>query len=304
MKKSLIYFVSLICICCLVLGLMFIFRKDDKQKNEPSKNESNFNLGDPIKNKIDIGVSKLLNSNYDYKYIVKSENDNLVYTGTFFDNIINGVYNSNIDGVNQIINFQIENNTCYDVSTGEEIFNVFYETNKNYLLLESILVNIKDASCQIDGDVINCISNKTKYEFLFDKEFIISINIEASEEHYSKYNLVFNNFNSTKVIKKINKYVFLSFNSDPEEIKTLHEADGIYEYGIKNSVLIFQNNVESIDIQKILPYAHYTKTYNNIIKYIFEDDYVIFIKNEKDIQQVILTKNEYTNEVLKIMNNL
>ncbi len=314
MPKKKIYVGILIFVTFFITISFIIYEKINinyKINDTNSQNKENIKDNkekDSIKNDLKQKLDFLLNSNFYFNINIQAENDIISYEGTYFDNMVNGTYESNFNGNLNSTNFQIENNKCYNVDTKNEISNVFYEANNNYFFLNKILEEIKDTTCEYNDNSIICSNNNKKFEFLFDKDYITEINIDTPNDYYKKYNIKYSNFNSTKIIDPLNEFIFLGFYSEEEENPTFHKFNLVYEYGLKNSIVIYKNEIidsDTIKDPKILNFANYTKKYNdNITKYLFNNEYTIFIKNDNNENvYAVLTKNKYTNEVLNILKN-
>lgn len=313
MRKRKIYVGILIFVILLITISFVIFRKiniNNQNDNTHSQNKENIKDNeekDFIKNDLKQKLNFLLNSNFYFNINIKAEKDIISYKGTYFDNMVNGTYETNFDGNINNINFQIEDNKCYNIDTKNEISNVFYEANNNYFFLNKIPEEITDTTCKYNTNSISCSNSNIKFEFLYDKDYIKEINIDAPNDYYKKYNIKYSDYNSTKIINPLNEYKFLEFNSEEEETPTFHEYNLVYEYGIKNSIVIYKNEIidsDTIKNSNILNFANYTKKYNyNITKYLFNNEYTIFIKNNNETIYAVLTKNKYTNEVLNILKN-
>ncbi len=314
MKKTLIYILILIFFILIGISSYLVFKKvynshrpsevedniidEDNEDNIEEDNVINSNDSNIVKY-----IKNLINSNYDYEIVIKSNEYTLKYNGTRYDNIDNGIRSSypNIENLKNI-NYQIEGNFIYDSLTKKEIFNPYFEADNRYIFLEDIINKIQDDNCKYESNEIICENKDEIITFEIENNLVTNINIDVKgEAYFYNYQHKYTNINNTKVISSFNKYFKIT--SIDTDIKDA--VDG--EYLLYNiDAITIQIKMEEISlgifpIEKLIKYATFSKEYNNsIIKYIFDDEYVLFVDRINNLN--IFSKNIYSNEILKLLN--
>lgn len=304
MKKFLLTLFSLIISLILIFTYFNIVKEHNLKKLEETSIPTN--KVDPQTILVKNYLQKLINSNYDFLINIANKEFVLTYTGTFFDDITKGKRYTTppVEGLNSV-SYQIEDQKCYNSETKEEIFNAYYEADYEYIFLYNILTKLNNASCDTNENILTCQETNAKYTFIINDDNITDIEIELIDNpYYYKYTHKYSNINNTITLNKINNSKYFDITSNLNNPNTANLNSNYIEYGISNiNITLNQEKYTYSNINDLIKHAKYSKVYNNnITKYILDDDYVIFIKNNYTSQKIIFSLNKYTNAILKLLN--
>lgn len=174
---------ALICLGLWLIFFLFVFLIVVIPYNNTLKNLPKNNENENITTFIDM-KEKLLNSDYDYKYVVNTSLGKTVYTGNKTKEKDTG-YRENSEG---LIKYEINNEGIFQINMDEKIplENLYLDLNENYLDIQKIYDLTKDLIENVNEE-----ENEISYEneniiviFKINEQNILSINIKDNNDDY------------------------------------------------------------------------------------------------------------------------
>ena len=174
---------ALICLGLWLIFFLFVFLivvipYNNTLKNLPKNNET-----ENVTTFIDM-KEKLLNSDYDYKYVVNTSLGKTVFTGNKTKEKDTG-YKENSEG---LIKYEIDNEGIFQINMDEKVplENLYLDLNEDYLNIQKIYDLTKDLIENVNED-----ENEISYEngnieiiFKINEQNILSINIKDNNDDY------------------------------------------------------------------------------------------------------------------------
>lgn len=260
-----------------------------------------------IINELNTYIKKLSYSNYEYNYDIEIRDYKYKYEGTKYDNHYKGIYKS----LDTEIEYQIENDRCYDINTKDEIFNVHNNVNIGYIYLNNL-------SEFIINEKSKCTKNKSEYECnALDNNTTIKLNFYIEEKNIEKikitdednfnYTMQYRNINNVQTIERLDDYYFnfgLFFEETNEIISEKIDDFGTFIfYNISKVKFVPYNKrveLNADNLEKFLKNATYKIEKYNSIKYIFKNNLIIYVSEDsKNMKHVYVTLEKYNNDILK-----
>lgn len=293
----------IIFILFLLGSIFFIFNFNENSKPYPKEDiidTNNLFIVNEIKSYLEI----LDDSNFEYNFNIKSNENIYNYNGIRYDKNYKGVYNY----LDKNINYQIEDNVCYDLNTKKEIFNV-HIAYIEFDYISDILVN-ENTKCARKKELYECNSinnsDEIKLQF-FIKDNNLS-NIEIANEK-NNYELKYFNINKVSAFEKINEFVrFKTFYDESEynDSQTIEDFGTFNLYKISNIKYILKNESNELNyttLDEFLSQALYKIEKHNSVKYFYENGLIIYIvKNSINLRDVYVSLEKYNNEILNQIN--
>lgn len=174
---------ALICLGLWLIFFLFVFLIVVIPYNNTFKNLPKNNENENITTFIDM-KEKLLNSEYDYKYMIYTTLGKTVYTGNKTKEKDTG-YRENSEG---LIKYEINNEGIFQINMDEEVplENLYLDLNENYLDIQKIYDLTKDLIENVNEE-----QNEISYEkenigiiFKINEQNILSINIKDNNNDY------------------------------------------------------------------------------------------------------------------------
>lgn len=174
---------ALICLGLWLIFFLFVFLivvipYNNTLKNLPKNNET-----ENVTTFMDM-KEKLLNSDYDYKYVVNTSLGKTVFTGNKTKEKDTG-YKENSEG---LIKYEINNEGIFQINMDEKVplENLYLDLNEDYLNIQKIYDLTKDLIENVNED-----ENEISYEnrnieiiFKINEQNILSINIKDNNDDY------------------------------------------------------------------------------------------------------------------------
>lgn len=174
---------ALICLGLWLIFFLFVFLivvipYNNTLKNLPKNNET-----ENVTTFMDM-KEKLLNSDYDYKYVVNTSLGKTVFTGNKTKEKDTG-YKENSEG---LIKYEINNEGIFQLNMDEKVplENLYLDLNEDYLNIQKIYDLTKDLIENVNED-----ENEISYEngnieiiFKINEQNILSINIKDNNDDY------------------------------------------------------------------------------------------------------------------------
>ncbi len=174
---------ALICLGLWLIFFLFVFLivvipYNNTLKNLPKNNET-----ENVTTFMDM-KEKLLNSDYDYKYVVNTSLGKTVFTGNKTKEKDTG-YKENSEG---LIKYEIDNEGIFQINMDEKVplENLYLDLNEDYLNIQKIYDLTKDLIENVNED-----ENEISYEnrnieiiFKINEQNILSINIKDNNDDY------------------------------------------------------------------------------------------------------------------------
>lgn len=174
---------ALICLGLWLIFFLFVFLIVVIPYNNTLKNLPKNNENENITTFIDM-KEKLLNSDYDYKYVVNTSLGKTVYTGNKTKEKDTG-YRENSEG---LIKYEINSEGIFQINMDEKVplENLYLDLNENYLDIQKIYDLTKDLIENVNEE-----QNEISYEneniiviFKINEQNILSINIKDNNDDY------------------------------------------------------------------------------------------------------------------------
>ena len=174
---------ALICLGLWLIFFLFVFLIVVVPYNNTLKNLPKNNENENITTFIDM-KEKLLNSDYDYKYVVNTSLGKTVYTGNKTKEKDTG-YRENSEG---LIKYEINSEGIFQINMDEKVplENLYLDLNENYLDIHKIYDLTKDLIENVNEE-----QNEISYEneniiviFKINEQNILSINIKDNNDDY------------------------------------------------------------------------------------------------------------------------
>lgn len=174
---------ALICLGLWLIFFLFVFLivvipYNNTLKNLPKNNET-----ENVTTFMDM-KEKLLNSDYDYKYVVNTSLGKTVFTGNKTKEKDTG-YKENSEG---LIKYEINNEGIFQINMDEKVplENLYLDLNEDYLNIQKIYDLTKDLIENVNEE-----QNEISYEngnieiiFKINEQNILSINIKDNNDDY------------------------------------------------------------------------------------------------------------------------
>ncbi len=237
-------------------------------------------------------LEKLSYTNYTYDYELKLIEEEFKYIGSKYDYIDKGIYKyQDIE-----INYQIENDKCYNLENNEEIINVLLNANIKYLYIDYLIKQVDDAftKCNKNNDLIECNNRDITMNFKIDND-IVEIYIKDNNDIYD---LKYYNLDNVEKIESINK---------SRDKVSYDEVGNIKYVNVDDKKLIFYNishvqidgfrkyrfEIDKLEDILILSIAKVKK--EKSIKYIFPNDLIVYVCDNND--KVYISLEKYDKEI-------
>lgn len=308
----------------VIIGILIFFmsktltRKspDLKMKIENTENQINTENNLMIE-EINTLIKKLASSNFDYTYNIKINKNTFNYTGTKYDDI----YKGNFEGLDTEINYQIENDLCYDLNSKKEIYNVHNNVNLGYIDIINLCNILKDerSECKNKQNTFECNSvdngKDIKLELFIDNNNNNIERIKITDNKDFAYDMEYRNINTVDSIKRLMDYYVLTNVYFKETDKIINEEleDIVFNfYNVSKISFTTTNNkyskkklLNNITLAEFLQHALYKIEKYNCMKYIYKDDLIIYVvKNKEDKTIVYASLEKYNYDILDIIEKM
>ena len=174
---------ALICLGLWLIFFLFVFLIVVIPYNNTLKNLPKNNENENVTTFIDM-KEKLLNSDYDYKYVVNTSLGKTVFTGNKTKEKDTG-YKENSEG---LIKYEINNEGIFQINMDEKVplENLYLDLNEDYLniqkiydLTQNLIENIHEEQNEISYE-----NGNIEIIFKINEQNILSINIKDNNDDY------------------------------------------------------------------------------------------------------------------------